>query len=178
MIENTGKLIKKVAVISFCVEVGALIVGIIWALTKFFSLSRGLSQFEDVTTASSGGSGTAVLWVIVGIIAIVALLFVKNLLIYGFGELIENSEYTREDMEYIGKHMVNLSDTADGVQFLGNMAIDEGKTLEMICQLLAKSKVPHGQMRVSGTNIEWECPQCSAKNPLKAHYCMNCGKEI
>ena len=177
MIENTGKLIKKVAIISFCVEVGALFVAIIWAITKVVALANAMSAFGDTVSSSSSGGGTTVLWAFIGVLAVIAVLFVKNLLIYGFGELIENSAYTRANAEYISKHMVNLSDTADGVQFLCNNAIDEGKSLDAIYQQLAKQKAVQGQMRGSGTNIEWECPQCGTKNPLKAHFCMNCGRE-
>lgn len=177
MIEKTGSLIKKVAIASFCIEVSALIIGVIWGLTKIISLANSFSQMGEAITVSSNGSGTIVLWGLFGIIAVIALLFVKNLLIYGLGELIENSEYTRANTEYIAKQMICLSDTADGVQFLCNQSLKGEKSSEAIYQVLSKTRVAQGQLRGSGTNIEWECPQCGTKNPLKAHFCMNCGTE-
>ena len=176
MIGKTGSMIKKVAIASFCIEVSVLFLGVIVTLTKIVSIANSFRQIDETITVSSNG-GTVVFWGFLGIVVVIAILFVKNLLIYGLGELIENSAYNRYSTEYLCKQMVQLSDTSEGVQFLCNQSINDEKTLAAIYQVLAKAKESQERARGSGINFEWECPDCGMQNPLKARFCMSCGQK-
>ena len=176
MQEKVGKLIKRIAMILFCAEIAALVVAVVWVIKTVWALASGLSQLGSEYAVASAPDLSVFFWGILGLVAVVALLYIKNLLIYGFGEMIEHQAYTRQYAEYIASQVRHERDVADGVEFLCNQSIKSENSLAAIYSSLSDMKKAHGRARESSSMIEWECPQCGTKNPLKAKFCMNCGK--
>ena len=171
---STGKVIKWVAIILFALEVTGLLVALIVATETLSAASQMLNTYGNATpSVSASGNGPSIGVLLILLIA-VGILFVKNLLIFGFGELIEHCAYTRYNTALITRYLDYGADIAAGTHFLGEKAAQTEALLADINERLAARKAAPDGSR-AGTRIEWECPNCGTKNPVRAFFCMNCG---
>lgn len=149
MFDNIGRKIKGYAKIVFAIGV---IVGCILAFVQLFAL------FE----LDEGFWGLCVFLFTIAISVLIS--FISAMFIYGFGELVENSERIRR----------NTEETYNITYELYSHEYDKDKKSSSS----HTTPINHGTIPATrrGTSVDgWICGKCDMRNASSAMYCKSCG---
>ena len=150
-----GDKIKKLAKISFLVEVVAAILiiigGVIVEIAKSFESDSYVVHIQ----------WPVVIGLLVGVIIIALIL---SWFVYGFGELIENSESASYNLEIIAKHLQKTEKGADK----SNPVNDQLNTNEKS----DKKEIVNGNISADGF-IDITCPECDELLSFPHEYVKN-----
>lgn len=155
MFDNIGGKIKVYAKVVFAI--GA-IVGSIVSIVMFFVM---------LDEAAFLGF----LWLILGIPLSILTAFLSTMFIYGFGELIENSERTRRNTEEIYNAVYNIY---TGKYDTGAKRASAVKTPINHGTIPATSHCPSSVPVHMSDDGTWECEKCGMRNPSSVKYCKGC----
>lgn len=139
MFSNSGEKIKTVAKVAFCIE----------SLIDIFIFIYLIGVSDDSRFQSSGTG--FVLFII--LILFIGAAYVLNLFLYGFGDLISNTEYMASKASTINCAKPNAYSAPAAIKPANN-----------------PPPVHHP------VGSEWICNNCGDKNPSNTNICKGCGK--
>lgn len=163
MYNNIGGKIKKLAVV-ICVlgMIASLIAAItIWAAGSSLSRSSSYYGYSSGYGYSFGGSTFLVGLLVLALGALGS--WIGGFFMYGFGELIENSERTSAATEQLVRL---LQDDGDSPRQNGKSS----RTVNSKPNYLSHSTPP-----VSNITTGWMCAECGTLNSNETDYCKGCG---
>lgn len=163
MYNNIGGKIKKLAVV-ICVlgMIASLIAAItIWAAGSSLSRSSSYYGYSSGYGYSFGGSTFLVGLLVLALGALGS--WIGGFFMYGFGELIENSERTSAATE----QLVRL------LQDDGDSPRQNGKSSRMVNS--KPNYLSHSTPPVNHVTTGWRCAGCGTLNSNETDYCKGCG---
>ncbi len=165
MFDNIGGKVKGLAQLVFALGV---IIGIVAAA---------------VAGVSAGGFGGIVLFIVILGISIVAA-YLNVMLLYAFGDLVENTQRNAEYLSYIseviGNIDVNVVEIANGEsgEDKNNPSAGGQSRASSVMPANASAKLARiaNSMNVGGAASKWRCSECDTSNDGATSVCRGCGK--